>query len=411
MKIFNKIKGTCLLLLAAAVFFTSCNKLELNPTPNIQPKQDTTPTLGTLINDPSFSAFKAALKKAGLLNSLSVTTLRFSIFAPDDAAIAASLPPGVPLLAFIASLDTPSIRALVSYHIVPQTVTISGLSTTFPNFEYPTLFNPAPSISALLRLTTFPSVRSGIGAWVNNVPITAADMTAVNGVLHKVASIVAPPTKDLWTIINSESDLTYFKAAIARADSGAIPGKRLQDALNTAVNPSAIGSNLTVFAPTDTAMQSFIVRAITGALIGQGLPPASAQAQATFLVTTYGTQLLTNPSAISPLLGATITPTLAAGLVAYHILSSQSGTFAPPGIRVFSVNIPTTATAVKTLLNSAVSVHPGVVLQATFLNGLPVIDKATVMGAANSTASKILSFDLHCVNGVLHKIDQALKPQ
>ena len=100
-------------------------------------------------------------------------------------------------------------------------------------------------------------------------------------------------------------------------------------------------------------------------------------------------------------------------------MSSQSGTYAPPGIRVFSVNIPTTATAVKTLLNSAggpYALHPGVMIQATFTG--PVVTAATVKGAANTTASNILiSFsppftsDLHYVNGVIHKIDQVLRPQ
>ena len=102
----------------------------------------------------------------------------------------------------------------------------------------------------------------------------------------------------------------------------------------------------------------------------------------------------------------------------YHILSRQSGSFAPPGVRVFSVNIPTTATSVKTLLNSAIAAHPGLIVQATFAPSLPVVVAATVKGAANATASNILiSFtppftsDLHHINGVLHKIDQVLLPQ
>ena len=421
MKRFNKIKNISLALATAAVCFTACNKLELNPTPNTQPAQGTTPTLATLLDDPNFSVLKAAAKKAGLLPTLSVPTLRFTVFAPDDAAITASLPPGVPGLAYIASLDTPTVRALVSYHIVPQVIGSGSIASTFPNLQYPTIFNPAPAASALLRLTTFPSVRPGIGAWVNNIPIIATDVQAVNGVLHKVSRVVAPPAIDLWAKINNDPDMTYLKAAIARADSGVAPGARLQDALNTAVNPSAIGSNLTVFAPTDAAMQQFLVGAITQALVTQGVPLATAQGQASFLVTTYGTLILTNPYALSPVLGAAVTPTLAKGIVAYHILSSQSGSFAPPGIRVFSVNIPNTATSVKTLLNSGISVHPGVTVQATFATlapGVSVVTAATVKGAANATASNIIisappafTHDLHYVNGVIHKIDQVLLPQ
>jgi hypothetical protein len=161
-------------------------------------------------------------------------------------------------------------------------------------------------------------------------------------------------------------------------------------------------------------MKAFLTGAITQALVSQGVPLAAAQGQAGFLVTTYGTLILTNPYALSPVLGAAITPTLAKGIVAYHILSAQSGSFAPPGVRVFSVNLPTTATLVKTLLNSAVSAHPGVTVQATFTTlapGLSVVATASVKGAANATASNITASDLHCVNGVIHKIDQALIPQ
>ena len=411
MKLFNKIKNISLLLAAGAVFLTACNKLELDPVANTQGEQGTTPTLATLLDDPNFSILKAAVKKAGLLPTLSVPTLRFTVFAPDDAAFTASgISAGV-----VAFLDTATITGLVKYHIVPQVIAASSIPSSFPNFQYPTILNPFPAASPLLRLTTFPSVRAGVGAWVNNVPIIATDIQAVNGVLHKVARVVAPPSQDLWTKINTEPDLTYLKAAINRADSGVDVGKRIQDALQIRPdNFAAFGANLTLLAPTDDAMKAFLIGAITQALVSQGLPPAMAQGQATFLVTTYGTLILTNPYALSPVLGAAITPRLAQGIVVYHILSSQSGTFALPGIRAFSVNLPATATAVKTLLNSVVAAHPGITVQATFVSlapGVSVVAAATAKGAANATASNLTTLDVHCVNGVMHKIDQVLRPQ
>lgn len=411
MKLLNKIKCGGLMITAFTMLLSACNKLELDPVPNNQPDQGTTPTLATLLDGTDFTVLKAAVTKAGLLPTLSNPALRFTVFAPDDAAITASLPPGVPGLAYIASLDSATVRSLISYHVVPQVVNASTIPVSFPNLQYPTILNPNPAASALLRLTTFPSKRAGIGAWVNNIPITATDVQAVNGVLHKVARVIQPPSVDLWARIASDTDLVYLRAAIARADSGVAVGARLQDALSIAANPSAIGSNLTVFAPTDNAMKAFLIGAITQALVGQGLPLATAQGQATFLVNTFGTMLLTNPYAINGALGATITPTLAKGLVAYHVLARQSGTYAPPGIRVFSVNIPVAPTNVKTLLNSAISVHPGLTVQASFVPGLPRVATATVKGAANATASNVTTPDIHTVNGVIHKIDQALIPQ
>jgi uncharacterized surface protein with fasciclin (FAS1) repeats len=430
MKIFFRIKNSMLLLMAGAVFFSACNKLELDPVPAQQPTQETTPTLGSMLDDPNYSLLKAAVTKAGLLPALSNPSARFTLFAPDDAAITASLTPilptGVTPAMYIASLTQPQAAGLIQYHVLPQVVKAATINTGFPNFQYPTLLNPAPSVSALLRLTSFPSVRTGVGAWVNNVPIIGTDIPAVNGVMHKVFRIVMPPSVDLWSKIQSETDLAYLRAAIARADSGVAAGARLQDALNTAVNPSAIGANLTVFAPTDAAMQAFLTGAITQALVGQGFPLATAQAVAGGLVGAFGPTIISNPASIPDVppippgtnigarLAAVLTPTLAKGIVAYHILSAQSGTYAPPGLRVFSVNLPSSATTVKTLLNSAVAVHPGVTVQASFASpfpGISVVTSATVKGAANATASAVTSADNHCVNGVIHKIDQVLLPQ
>ena len=427
MKIFDQIKKACLLLAVFTVSLTACNKLELDPTPNERPADGATPTLATLLDDPTFSLLKALVTKSGLMPVFATPSVRYTLFAPDDNAVTASLtpilPPGVTPAMYIASLDAGSAKSIVQYHTVPQVIPAASIPSTFPNFQYPTLLNPAPSVSALLRLTTFPSVRSN-GAWVNNVPIVGTDIQAVNGVMHKVARVILPPSTDLWGRITTDPELTYLTAAINRADSGVAAGGRLQDALNTGVNPAAIGANLTLFAPNDNAMKLFLTGALTQAFIAKGFPPADAQAAAVGLVTAFGSLLISNPASIpdvipgvfglGPQIAAVLTPTLAKGIVAYHILSSQSGTYAPPGIRVFSVNLPTTATAVKTLLNSAVGVHPGVTVQATFISpfpGVSVVASATAKGLANASASNLVSMDMHSVNGVIHKIDQVLLPQ
>jgi uncharacterized surface protein with fasciclin (FAS1) repeats len=420
MKIFDQIKKACLLLAVFAVSLTSCNKLELDATPNPAPEQGTTPTLATLLDDASFSLFKQLATKGGMLPVFATPTLRYTLFAPDNNAIIASL--GVPdeatAAGYIATILSEAMaKSIVQYHTMPQVIAAASIPTTFPNFQYPSLLNPAPAVSALLRLTTFPSVRSN-GAWVNNIPIVGTDVQAVNGVLHKVARVILPPSQDIWAKINGDAGLTYLKAAVNRADSGVAKGSRLVDAISIDSNTAAIGSNLTLFAPTDSAMKVFLTGAITLALINQGLDPATAQGQASFLVGTYGTVLLSNPGAISPALAAALSPAQVKGLLAYHILSSQSGTYAPPGVRVFSVNLPIEATFVKTLVNSAVAVHPGLSVQAVFSSlapGVSIVSSATVKGLANSTASNIIigtgSSDIHCVNGVMHKIDQVVRPQ
>jgi uncharacterized surface protein with fasciclin (FAS1) repeats len=242
--------------------------------------------------------------------------------------------------------------------------------------------------------------------------------------MHKVFRVLLPPSQDLWKTISTDAGLTYLKASIQRADSGVAKGARLVDAISIDSNTSAIGANLTVFAPNDNAMSLFLTGALTQAFVSKGFPLAQAQAAAAGLVAAFGPLLISNPASIpdvipgvvglGPQIAAVITPTLAKGIVAYHIISSQSAPFAPPGIRVFSVNLPNSATAIKTLLNSGVNAHPGVTVQATFVNpvpGLSVVSAATVKGIANASASNVVAFDIHCVNGVMHKIDQVLLPQ
>ncbi|MEP6675120.1 MAG: fasciclin domain-containing protein [Ferruginibacter sp.] len=406
MKIYNKIKGLAIAAAGLLFVLASCNKVPEDPTAIPQAAPAGTSTIATILNDPNYSIFKAAVTKAGLLPTLSATNLRFTLFLPDDAAMTAS---GITAAA-VAALPVTTITPLVSYHIIPQTVTSASIPTYFPNFQYPTIYNPAPTLSSLLRLTTFPS-RRGSNFWVNNIPLTAVDILASNGVIHKVPLVVAPPSQYLWDRISVDPDMTYLKAAIIRADSGvaSTSPSSLIGALNN------IGANFTVFAPTNLAFQQTLTFQITQALVAQGVPLSFAQAQAAAFAST--------PNVFSnALLYSSLTATVVKGIIVYHIF--DNGEKLPVGSRIlrpgraFTVNFPTTPTAYPTLLNSAVAVHPGVTLQATF--GATGVTAATVKGLANATPANILinptpapsgTSDQHYLNGVIHKIDQVLIPQ
>ena len=434
MKLSYKIKRGSLLIATAGLLLTACNKAPLPPSPFPQPAQGTTPTLASLLNNPdsSFTFLKAAVVRAGLLASLSSPTQRYTVFAPDNNAFILS---GIPSVAVINSLPVATVAGLVSYHVIPQVVAAASIPTTFPNFEYPTILNPTTGTAGfnpLVRLTTYPSKR-GSAAWVNNVPITATEISAVKGVLRKVASLVAPPSKYLWDSISASADLTYLKAAIIRADSGVAAAGRLQTAL------SSFGTNLTLLAPTDLAFRTTLTGAITQALVpivtqqlipvikaqliaasGGTLTDAEAASQAAVLAAdqapgiAFGqaTALAATPDVFSnPALFGALSAQTVKGILVYHILGTTI-----PGIRVFSVNMPTTPTQVKTLLNQAVAVHPGLTVQATFAG--PFVTAATVKGLANATASNIIinpanpfATDQNYVNGVMLRIDQVLMPQ
>lgn len=388
---FSIIKRQVVAVVAGVSLLTACNKDVAAPTPITPPATTGTQTVAELLNDASFSILKAAATKAGLLEALGDKTAVYTLFAPDDAAFQRA---GI-TSAVVQALPAEQLRSILQYHIVGgQRVSSTMIPTTFPNLQLPSLLVLAPPSGPLppgLRMSIFPS-RRGTSGFANNIPLTAVDIQASNGVIHKVFAPVAPPTQFLWARIDTDPNLTYLKAAIQRADQG---GAGLQAALS---NPAA---NLTVFAPTNAAFQQLLTAQITVALMAQGMPQADAVATATALASTPG--VFTNPA-----LATVLTPTTVQGIVVYHLL----------GVRSFSVNLPATATATQTLLNRGISNHPGVTLQATF--GAAGVSAATVKGVANTTASNVQinptpapngTSDQHYINGVLHVIDQVLRPQ
>jgi len=388
------VKSICVLLVI--ILATSCNKDVPEPTP-IAKAPIVGNSIGNIINtDPTFSILKAAATKAGTMTLFLDSTLNMTLFAPDDAAMAAS---GISLPA-ISVLRAGYLDTILRYHLVSQRLPSTAIGSTFPNRQSPSFLNPAPTLSALLRLTNFPTTRNG--GWINNIPLKQVDIAASNGFIHKVAAVVAPPQRYLWNRISTDPDMTYLTAAILRADSGYAPThpSSLVGALNN------IGANLTVFAPKDSSMKAFLTGAITLALVNQGVPLATAVATATALAST--------PAVFSnPALYSSLTATTVRGVIVYHILLQ----------RAFTNNFPTVSTFYPTLLNSGIAAHPGVALQATFgIPGVPFASSAKVKGVGNATASNLIinlpplsdpagSNDQHFLNGVLHKIDQVLIPQ
>lgn len=401
------LKHGFLLGMSAMLFLSSCNKdLETIAGPEVTPPSGLSLGESILPANSNDSLYYHMVVRAGLLPVISNKANLYTMFVPDNNAIrlfvnAASgglVPVNAPDPVFVGfiqtSLPAATANAIVSYNINPQILRSNNIPASFPNFQYPSIFNPAPSVSALLRLTNFPT--TGNGAWLNNIPLTAVNQEAYNGVIHKTAFLVTPPSRYLWDRINTDPDMTYLRAAIIRADSGTTG--TLQNALLN------IGANLTVFAPTNAAFQTTLTGAIAQALIAQGVPPGTAL--------TLASTLASSPTVFSnPLLYGDLTAEMVKGIVVYHVL----------GTRAFTNNIPTTETFVPTLLNTAIPVHPGLGLKATF--GVPFVSSATVKGLGNATAANILinpspmipdpsgSSDQHFLNGTIHKIDQVLLPQ
>jgi uncharacterized surface protein with fasciclin (FAS1) repeats len=426
----NKSLKTVFIIVAFGITISSCNKSLPEAEPITQPVP-TGSSINSLLSDASFSILKAAVTRAGtsLTKLLSDSSGVFTFFAPDNDAFIRS---GIPSEAAIAAFRAGQLDTLLRYHLIGGVkIMAADISEDIPNMYLQSDFvlaAPSANLPPGLRMPIFPSRRGSV-AWVNNIPVTQADIAASNGVIHKVATLVAPPSQVLLQRVAADPDLTYLFAAVQRADSGDA-AKTLQSALQ---NPAA---NLTVFAPSNAAFRTILTGLITQGLIpvitaqtkatikqqliDGGATEADAEAQATAAVAaqagaiaagaqTQAIALASTPDVFTnPLLGSVITPTLVKGIVVYHIL----------GVRAFSVNIPAAATALPTLLNGAIAAHPGVTVQATF--GLTGVTAATVKGIGNASASNIAinptpapggTSDQHYINGILHKIDQVLLPQ
>ncbi len=399
-QIINKIKTLRIVVLFSIVLTVSCNKIyePVAGTP-YSPGDQANTVAKKIAATSTYSIFTAALNRTGLYAVLDQANASFTVFAPNDAAFTAS---GLSL-AIVNAMPLADLTAAIQHHIIPnEKLSAALIASTVPNTEKKSALNittvafvaSIPTTAIPIKMSVFPSKRA-TGAWLNNIPVAATDViTGSNGVVHTMAAVVAPPTRVLWDTLNRDPDYAYFVAAVQRADSGyaATSSSNLQNAALS--QPFA---SLTVFAPTNVAFQTLLTGAITQALVLQGVPLATAQAQATALAS--------SPTVFSnPALYPVLTAQLVRGIVVYHIM----------GQRYFSVNFSSTAASYPTLLNGAIPTHPGLSIFSTLSSNFGVA--LSVKGAANATAASAIPgsgifIDRPTVNGDLYKINQVLLPQ
>ena len=403
----KRIKIHFLLAITAMMFIlSSCNKdVEQFTTPVVVTPSGLAlgETIATIADDSLYYRF---IVKSGLLTTINTKSNIFTMFVPNNAAmrqflVAIGAPAGQPdavysgfITAFVPATTAASI---VSFNMIPQSITTASIPNTFPNFFYPTNLNPtgapgSPGYNPLVRLLTFPSTRNG--NWINNIPLLAVNLAAANGVIHTAAAMPAPPQKVLAQRVFADADLTYLAAAFQRADSGVAP----TTSASLVWVLSNFGPNVTLFAPSNAAFQNLIFGLVYQQVFAATGSVAIATATANGAVAAGPAFLSTN----------NVSTQMVKGIVVYHMLGS----------RAFLNNFPTTATSYPTLLNGGIPSHPGVSLTCTFTG--PFVSAATVKGAANATASNIAinptpepngTSDQFFVNGVIHKIDQVLRPQ
>jgi uncharacterized surface protein with fasciclin (FAS1) repeats len=203
---------TVLAMGAILVLTTSCEKDE-TPAPALK-------TITEIVStDANFSLLKQAVVRAGLANALSTGSL--TVFAPDNAAFAASDIDSVDI-----SLLTPEeLTEILTYHVIPSKIMSSGV--------------PTSNAVASLEGTNLYVSNNSNGVFVNGIKVKTADISASNGVIHVISSVIEEvPSASIAGLVSDNSDFTTLLAAVVKADL---------------VSVFSGSGNYTVFAPTNDA--------------------------------------------------------------------------------------------------------------------------------------------------------------
>ncbi len=430
-KLNNKIKIASLALVVSMFVLSSCNKNLETFAPIVSaPYSANAGNIGaTIAANPSDTMFYRLIVRSGLLPLLSDSTRKFTVFAVDNAGMkifvnAASggavllTAPDATFYGFInSSLPVASAAGIIQYLTIGQLYPSSAIPTQFPNYPLPSQIQLDPA-NPFVRMTL--TIAKGVpNSYVNNIPLTGVDQLASNGVIHHTFTIPAPPSATIRTLINAEPNLTYFRTALLRADSGQVV-KANNDSTNFLNYFMGYGIlNMTVLPPSDAAFQTFIYTVVFGrTLQALGVTPATATPAQLAIANTQATgAVAAGPAFLNT---NNVTTEQVRGIIAYHILASNStGSFAP-NIRVFNVNVPASPAGVfvRTLVNgsAAGALHPGIRATATFTG--PVATGLTFTGFAalvpgapfTDVPANAIKRDNNGVNGIYHIIDRVLIP-
>jgi uncharacterized surface protein with fasciclin (FAS1) repeats len=126
----------------------------------------------TAVSAGQFKTLVKAVQAAGLVETLKGAG-PFTVFAPTDAAFA-KLPPGT-----VESLlnDKQKLTQVLTYHVVPGKVMAADVK---------------PGMVKTVEGQSLKLSKDGRDVMVNNAKVTTADITASNGVIHVIDTVVLP---------------------------------------------------------------------------------------------------------------------------------------------------------------------------------------------------------------------------
>jgi uncharacterized surface protein with fasciclin (FAS1) repeats len=225
-----------LVLLAGFLFLTSCNKDDDNGDQQMQN------IVEIAVDNPNLSSLVAAVQRAGLVNTLSGEGT-FTVFAPTNQAFETFLNAN----GFSSVDDVPVdiLTQVLLNHVLADRVASTEITTGYVN-TLATFGASGPNLSAY--------VNTASGVNINGVSnVTAADISATNGIIHVVDAVIGLPTITTMALANANLDILV--EALTRSDLSANYAEVL-----------AGDGPFTVFAPVNDAFVSLLGELGAGSL-------------------------------------------------------------------------------------------------------------------------------------------------
>ena len=216
-------QSTFAIALSVPVLITGCDKDD-------EPVNNT--ITDVVVGNASFTTLEAAVVKAGLQTTLSGTG-PFTVFAPDDAAFAAS---GI-TSTVLNSLTPAQVSSILLYHTLGAKVTAADVPAG-PNAKVTTASGDSVFVT-----------KNANGVFINGIKVNTADVAADNGVIHVVGRVLNPPVGNIVETAVA-SGLDSLVKAVTRATTAPGGDPTLAGTLSTA--------RLTVFAPTNAAFTQLL---------------------------------------------------------------------------------------------------------------------------------------------------------
>jgi transforming growth factor-beta-induced protein len=195
------------LLLAGAVFFSSCSKDD-EVTPDPTPAGPS--TIAQIATDNgNFTILLDALTRTDLAGTMADENQTLTVFAPTDAAFVDLLEElGLEDLdAVEAALGTEGLKNVLMYHVLGAEVT-SDMVTT----GYVSTLGTNDSMDPLSIY-----VNASNGVMINDrAMVSTPDVMASNGVIHIIDQVILPLT--IYDLLSMNSDYATLTAALGLAD-------------------------------------------------------------------------------------------------------------------------------------------------------------------------------------------------